>query len=76
QLEARADHDTFAQLGEIRSPTLLCAGRYDGIAQLSNMQGMQQKIPDASLDIFEGGHLFWMQDKRAFPAIIAFLQKT
>lgn len=75
QLEARSNHNTFAQLGEIRSPTLLCAGRYDGIAPLSNMQAMQQKIPDARLEVFEGGHLFWLQDKRAYEEITRFFQQ-
>lgn len=74
QLEARMDHDTFAQLGNIKSPALLCAGRYDGIAPLSNMQAMQRKIPDARLEVFEGGHLFLIQDKRAYAQIVQFFQ--
>ncbi len=73
QLEARMDHDTFARLGDIQPPTLLCAGKYDGIAPLSNMQAMQQKIPNARLEIFEGGHLFLIQDKRAYAEIVHFL---
>ncbi len=76
QLEARMDHDTFARLGEIRSPTLLCAGRYDGVAPLSNMQAMQKKIPNARLEVFEGGHLFLIQDKRAYAEIVQFLQQS
>ncbi len=76
QLEARIDHDTYSRLGEIRSPTLLCAGRYDGIAPLDNMQSMQKKIPNAELEIFEGGHLFLLQDKKAYPSIISFLQRA
>lgn len=75
QLEARLDHDTFARLPEIRCPTLLCAGRYDGVAPLSNMQAMQKQIPNARLEVFEGGHLFLIQDKRAYATIIDFLQQ-
>ncbi len=75
QLEARKGHDVFSQLGNIQAPSLLCAGRYDAIAPLSNMQTMQQKIPDARLEIFEGGHLFLIQDKRAYAEITAFLQR-
>ncbi len=75
QLEARIDHDTFARLGEIRSPTLLCGGKYDGIAPLANMQAMQHKIPNARLEVFEGGHLFLIQDKRAYAQIVQFLQQ-
>jgi len=75
QLEARMDHDTYARLAELRCPTLLCAGRYDGIAPLPNMQAMQQKIPNARLEIFEGGHLFLIQDKRAYTEIVQFLRQ-
>jgi len=75
QLKARKDHDTFARLGELKSPVLLCAGKYDGIAPLSNMQAMQQIIPGARLEIFEGGHLFLIQDKRAYAQIAQFLQQ-
>ena len=75
QLEARMDHDTFSRLGDIKSPTLLCAGKYDGIAPLANMQAMQQKIPDAGLEVFEGGHLFLLQDKRAYAQIVQFLKQ-
>ena len=32
QLEARRHHDTWDRLGSIRCPTLVCGGRYDGIA--------------------------------------------
>ncbi len=32
QLEARAGHDTWDRLGQIACPTLIAAGRYDGIA--------------------------------------------
>ncbi|MDO9461953.1 MAG: alpha/beta hydrolase, partial [Alphaproteobacteria bacterium] len=67
--------DTFARLGEIRSPTLLCGGKYDGIAPLANMQAMQHKIPNARLEVFEGGHLFLIQDKRAYAQIVQFLQQ-
>ena len=75
QLEARIHHDASARLGEIRAPVLLCAGRYDGIAPLENMRFMQQNIPDARLEIFEGGHLFLIQDKRAYAEILRFLQQ-
>ena len=75
QLEARRGHDTFAQLAQLNALVLLCAGRYDGIAPLSNMQLMQQKISNARLEIFEGGHLFLLQDKRAYAEIVQFLQQ-
>ena len=73
-LAARATHDVVARLGEIAAPTLLCAGRYDGIAPLANSERMAAGIPDARLDVFDGGHAFFVQDARAWPAIVDFLE--
>jgi 3-oxoadipate enol-lactonase len=74
QLEARAKHDTWERLGQIRCPTLVCAGRHDGIAPLQTVGAMANRIRGASLRIFEGGHLFMLQDREAFPAMIRFLK--
>jgi 3-oxoadipate enol-lactonase len=73
QLEARATHDTTTRLGQIASPTLVCAGRHDGIAPVANSEVLAERIPDARLQVFEGGHLFLLQDRQAWPAIIEFL---
>ncbi len=73
QLEARSHHDTTDRLGQITSPTLVCAGRYDGIAPVANSELLADRIPNATLRVFEGGHLFLLQDRTAWPAIIEFL---
>jgi len=73
QLEARSHHDTTERLGRITSPTLVCAGRHDGIAPLANSEVLAERIPGATLRVFEGGHLFLLQDRAAWPAIIDFL---
>ena len=73
QLEARSHHDTAARLGQIQCPTLVCAGRYDGIAPLSNSEFLARGIPNARLEVFDGGHAFFMQDPSALPAMRAFL---
>ena len=73
QLEARSHHDTWDRLGHISCPTLICAGRYDGIASPGNSERMALRIPGAALDFFEGGHQFLWQDRRAFDRIIEFL---
>ena len=65
QLAARADHDTTADLSSIQAPTLVCAGRFDGIAPLVNSERLAELIPGAELDVFEGGHLFMFQDRRS-----------
>jgi len=74
QLEARALHNTYDRLPALRMPVYLCGGRYDGIATPANLEAMQKQIPGARLELFEGGHLFFMQDPRAFDRIISFLR--
>jgi 3-oxoadipate enol-lactonase len=76
QLDARSRHDTFAQLGGITAPTYVCGGRYDGIAPPSNLDAIATQIPGAELELFDGGHLFLLQDRSAFPRILDFLQRT
>jgi 3-oxoadipate enol-lactonase len=73
QLAARAEHDTADRPGSISCPTLVCGGRYDGIAPPANSEYLARAIPDARLEMFDGGHGFFMQDAAAVPAIIAFL---
>jgi 3-oxoadipate enol-lactonase len=73
QLEARSHHDTWDRLPQIAVPTLICGGRYDGIAPVANQEALASRIPGARLELFEGGHLFLVQDRRAFPVIEEFL---
>jgi 3-oxoadipate enol-lactonase len=74
QLEARAAHDAYDRLGRIAAPTLVCGGRYDGIALAATQERMAARIPGARLRMFEGGHLFVVQDPAAYPAIIDWLK--
>jgi 3-oxoadipate enol-lactonase len=74
QLAARAGHDVVAELPSITHPTLVCAGRYDDIAPMENSELIADRMPHARLQVFEGGHLFMVQDRTAFPAIIEFLR--
>jgi 3-oxoadipate enol-lactonase len=74
QIEARKDHNTYDRLSSLPMPVLICGGRYDGIAAVSNQEAMLQQIPHAKLELFEGGHLFFIQDPNAFPRIVAFLK--
>jgi 3-oxoadipate enol-lactonase len=73
QLEARARHDTYDSLKKLQMPVYICGGLYDGIAKPSNLRAMQEQIPGSRLDLYEGGHLFYVQDPRAFERIGAFL---
>lgn len=76
QIEARKDHDTSESLGEIRSPTFICGGKYDGLAPPSNLEGLHAGISDSTLKFYEGGHLFIIQDKDAIVDVQAFLAKS
>jgi len=73
QLEARAGHDTWDRLPEISRPTFVVGGRYDGQAPPENLERLAARIPDARLRFFDGGHLFLLQDRDAYPAIADFL---
>lgn len=73
QLAARATHDAWDRLERIAAPTLICGGKYDGIALPETQNKLKSRIPGAQLQMFEGGHLFLLQDRAAFPAIMKFL---
>jgi 3-oxoadipate enol-lactonase len=73
QLAARARHDTAARLGGIGCPTFVCGGRFDGLAPPANSEFLAGAIPGARLALFDGGHLFLLQDDTAMPAVIDFL---
>ena len=73
QLEARRHHDAVQGLAAIVAPTLVCAGRYDAIAPVSRSERIASEVPDARLQVFDGGHLFMMQDPQATNAICEFL---
>jgi pimeloyl-ACP methyl ester carboxylesterase len=73
QLRARRHHDVLDRLGRITAPTLVAAGRYDGIAPLPNAEAIAARVPGAELRVYEGGHAFFVQDRRALPDVLDFL---
>jgi 3-oxoadipate enol-lactonase len=73
QLGARKHHDVWDRLAAITCPTLVAAGRYDGIAPPSNSEAIASRIAGAELRLYEGGHLFFVQDRAALPDVIGFL---
>jgi len=74
QLEARAGHNTYDRLPNIKIPVFICCGRYDGIAPVSNSEAIKEQIPNSQLEVFEGGHLFLAQDPKAYERVRQFLQ--
>ncbi len=75
QIEARQGHATYSRLPQLTMPVLICGGRYDGVAPVENQKALLRQISSARMALFEGGHLFFMQDPRAFEEIIAFLKE-
>jgi 3-oxoadipate enol-lactonase len=76
QLDARKDHDVWDRLPRITCPTLVASGRFDGIAAPENGEAIASRIPGAELRLFEGGHMFMVQDRSATPAVIEFLERS
>ena len=76
QLEARMGHDVADRLLLISAPTLITAGRFDGIAPLVNSQAIAERIPNSTLNVYDGGHPFLSQDRQAMRDIRAFLQQA
>lgn len=73
QLGARIEHDVADRLHTVTAPTFVAAGRFDGIAPVGNSEEIIARIPDSTLAIYEGGHIFTAQDPAAIRDIRAFL---
>jgi 3-oxoadipate enol-lactonase len=76
QLMARRDHDVWDRLPRIQCPTLVMSGRYDGIAPPENGAAIESQIPGAEQRIYDGGHQFFIQDRRALPEMSLFLSES
>jgi len=75
QLRARSEHDVGERLAGVTAPTFVAAGRFDGIAPLVNSEAIASLIPNATLHVYEGGHMFMVQDRTAMPDIFSFLSQ-
>jgi 3-oxoadipate enol-lactonase len=75
QLEARRHHDTYDRLPSVRMPVLVCAGSRDGIAPVENSRAIAEQVPGARLEVFDGGHLFLIQDRSAYGRVGEFLRE-
>lgn len=73
QLQARASHDVADRLSAISCATFVMAGRYDDLAPVENSEQIVARIPNATLAVYEGGHMFSGQDRQAILDIREFL---
>jgi 3-oxoadipate enol-lactonase len=74
QLEARNGHDVVDRLGSITHPTFVGCGRYDGMAPVANSEVLVDGLPNARLEVFDGGHLLGFQDRTLWPTVVDFLR--
>src|SRR5262245_39562037 len=73
QLDARSRLDVLDRLGTITAPTLVQCGKYDHIAPPENSEKIAELVPGADLRLYEGGHIFFLQDPKAIPDAMEFL---
>ena len=73
QLDARSRHDVCERLPLIECSTLVACGRYDRTAPVANGEAIASRIPNAELRVYEGGHIFFMQDPQAYADTLEFL---
>jgi pimeloyl-ACP methyl ester carboxylesterase len=73
QLDARSRHDVCARLSRIECPTFVASGRYDLTAPVANGEAIASRVPNAELRVYEGGHIFFMQDPQAYADTMEFL---
>lgn len=73
QLVARSEHDTWDYLHRIDHETLIIGGAYDQQAPPQNLRNLDERLPNSTLEFFDGGHFFFIQDRTAWPRVIEFL---
>jgi len=73
QLRARAGHDVVDRLERITAPTFVGSGAFDDIAPVANGRAIADRIRDATLHVYQGGHMFLLQAPAAFGELRSFL---
>ena len=64
---------------QIRCPTLVVHGRYDGNVPFSHAEFVGQNVPEARMFVLETcGHLLWMSDEAdaARQEVMSFLEEN
>jgi pimeloyl-ACP methyl ester carboxylesterase len=64
QRQASASYDATARLGGIRAPALVLHGRKDRSMPLAAAERMHAGIAGSRLEVFRGGHLFFVFTER------------
>ena len=73
QLGARSGHDVSDRISAITSPVLVGVGKFDIMAPPKNASAIGERIKQAVVHEYEGGHLFFFQDKNALKHLSEFI---
>jgi len=73
QAEAVMKHDAFDRLSDIKAPTLVFGGLYDGSNPPEITRAMAGQIPGARCELVESGHGDWYFDPKVWEMIVDFL---
>lgn len=68
QARASAAYDCADRLGEVRAPTLVLHGTRDRVAPLAQATELAERVPDARLVTYPGGHIAFLFSARELVA--------
>ena len=74
QLEARRHHDVWDRLPNVTSEVLIASGTFDGIAPPDNGRAIASQIASSEFREYNGGHMFFIQDRSALKEIVEFFK--
>lgn len=74
QVQARRYHDCWEGLADIAVPALCGGGTNDDIATPDAMRNLAERLPNGELKLYDGGHMFFIQNPEAYDDLIAFFQ--
>jgi 3-oxoadipate enol-lactonase len=71
QLDASRTHEAWDRLPSISAPTLVMHGSEDAVMPVANARLLAERIPGATLVVFDGaGHLFFHEEPQRTAAIV------
>ena len=74
-LDARAQHDACAYLPHIAVPTLVLSGRFDDQSPLDLSETLVQHLPNARLEVINGGHGLLFNEDAAISAVLTHFEE-
>lgn len=74
QIQARSNHDCWEGLADVTVPSMCAGGTNDDIATPDAMRRMADRIPHGELKLYDGGHMFFIQNPEAYDDLIEFFK--